>query len=128
MIAVSLSFDRNRQRIGRLPLATKPNPKREHKGIDLSSLQLFATIEDVECPLTTTMLDVYRETVRDKHRLCCDLDGVPFPVLLGEGSIRRLFKAFGPQTVDWIGKSVVLEHAEFLKDGETITYLALKPV
>lgn len=108
-------------------MASKPNPKREHKGIDLSSLQLFATIEDVACPFTTVIVDVYRETVRDKHRLCCDLDGVDFPVLLGEGSIRRLLKVFGPQTADWIGKSVVLEQAEFLKDGETIAYLAVKP-
>ena len=106
---------------------SKNHPKSQ-AGLDLSSVQIFATTEDVPDGFQTSVMSVYKEQVRDVVRIVADLEGVQFPVLLGEASIRRLIKALGPLTTDWEGKTVQIDHAGFLKDGETIGYLSVKPV
>ena len=107
----------------------KPNHKASpNQGIDLSAVQIFAEIEDVESGFRSTIVEVYRETVRERSRLVAELDGITYPVLLGDSSVRKLIRAFGRSTNDWIGKTVEVIHDDFLKDGESISYLVVRPV
>lgn len=109
-------------------MANKQTKSSPSQGIDLSSVQIFAEIEDVESGFRTTIKEVYRETVRDRSRLVADLDGITYPVLLGDSSVRRLIRSFGRNTNDWIGQQVEVVHDDFLKDGEQISYLSVKPI
>jgi hypothetical protein len=77
---------------------------------------------------TLTIYEVKSEQVRDIRKMVIGFEGVEKALIVNKTNRVILSDAFGDETNDWIGRSVVLHLATVMFEGQKTLSISLEPI